>query len=265
MTALKKLMIDNSFNTWCAYIYLKNCDTNKYGLVKKNLQSQFALGNNQYPKTLSKVTDVLTNHSWDEAWKNADKKKKDVKNTTTSTAKQEEGTLGASLTQKLSGVLTKNGTPIEEITCFRCGKKGHFSTECPETDIAKEDWAIKVEPKGKKTVHWSGVQVGASNFQYGLSLHQYCQKIEPPKLKKADLDNDLLLDSGATMTLQLKKTFLAASFSLFFFLFRSCLPNNYSSPYIFISIFSSLYKNMLFTNKRHKFSIKVGFKQRSCS
>ena len=57
-----------AFPKWTAYIYLNNSDNNKYGSLKKNLQSQYALQNNQYPKTVSKMTDVLTNHQWDEKY-----------------------------------------------------------------------------------------------------------------------------------------------------------------------------------------------------
>ena len=52
-----------SFNTFCSYVYLKNSDGNKYGSLKKQLQTQFALGNDQYPMSLTRVTDTLINHS----------------------------------------------------------------------------------------------------------------------------------------------------------------------------------------------------------
>ena len=56
---MKKAEIkDKSFNTFCSYVYLKNSDNNKYGNMKKQLQTKFMLGNDQYPKTLSRVTDM---------------------------------------------------------------------------------------------------------------------------------------------------------------------------------------------------------------
>ena len=64
----------SSFKKWCSYVYLKNSDQNKYGTLKTNLQSQ---SNDQYPATVSKVTDVLTNHSWDDVWTVANKKRKE--------------------------------------------------------------------------------------------------------------------------------------------------------------------------------------------
>ena len=50
-------------------MYLRNSDHNKYGTLKKNLQSQYALGNNQYPGNMTKITHVLTNNSWGDKYK----------------------------------------------------------------------------------------------------------------------------------------------------------------------------------------------------
>ena len=69
--AIKK----KSFNQWMAYVYLKNSDQLKYGTLMKNFRSQYSLGNNQYPDTITKAADALTNHQWDEAFA-ADKKKR---------------------------------------------------------------------------------------------------------------------------------------------------------------------------------------------
>ena len=63
-----------AFSSWTSYVYLKNSDPNKYGTLNRNLQSQYALQNDQYPKTISKVTDVLTNHQWDDDYQEIDKK-----------------------------------------------------------------------------------------------------------------------------------------------------------------------------------------------
>ena len=60
-----------------SYVYLKNSDTNKYGSLKRSLHSQYALQNNQYPKTISKVMDVLTNHQWDDGYKTLVMKKRE--------------------------------------------------------------------------------------------------------------------------------------------------------------------------------------------
>ena len=73
-------------------------NTNKYGLMKKNLQTQYALGNDQYLRTMSKVIDVLTNHSWDDSQKLVDKTKKEVKKV--KEPEKETKSEGTSLMQK---------------------------------------------------------------------------------------------------------------------------------------------------------------------
>ena len=47
---------------WTAYLLLRGSDQNKYGSLMKNLSQQFSLGNDQYPKTLVAVINLLSNH-----------------------------------------------------------------------------------------------------------------------------------------------------------------------------------------------------------
>ena len=70
----EELKKKQAFSRWTSYVYLKNSDPNKYRSLNRNLQSQYALQNDQYPKTISKVTDVLTNHQWDNNYQELDKK-----------------------------------------------------------------------------------------------------------------------------------------------------------------------------------------------
>ena len=46
-------------------MYLRNSENNNYCSLKKNLQSQYVLGNNQFPGNMTKMTNLLTNHTWD--------------------------------------------------------------------------------------------------------------------------------------------------------------------------------------------------------
>ena len=48
-----------------AYNYLGNADKNKYESILKNLNQQFSLGNNQYPKTITEANTVFNNHRFD--------------------------------------------------------------------------------------------------------------------------------------------------------------------------------------------------------
>eukprot|EP00957_Ditylum_brightwellii_P159420 12135356-Ditylum_brightwellii.AAC.1 len=47
------------------FMYLKNADQAKYGSVLMNLNQQKSLGNNQYTKTVTESTNVLSNHRFD--------------------------------------------------------------------------------------------------------------------------------------------------------------------------------------------------------
>ena len=45
-----------------SYLYLVNGDQEKYGSITRNLNQQYSLGNDQYPKTLVEMNNVLSNH-----------------------------------------------------------------------------------------------------------------------------------------------------------------------------------------------------------
>ena len=55
-------------------VFLKSCNQNKYGSVLKGLANQYALGNDQYPKTITAATDVLSNHKLDQKFFDLQKK-----------------------------------------------------------------------------------------------------------------------------------------------------------------------------------------------
>ena len=113
-----------AFKKWCSHVHLKNCDSNEHRTLKKNLQSQHALGDDQCPSTVSEVADVSTDHMWDEACAVALKKKKEHptgRTTAASAATGAPSTAGVALVQK-------DLTPKEKedkkknATCFCCGE-----------------------------------------------------------------------------------------------------------------------------------------------
>ena len=173
------------------YVYLKNSDGNKYGLLKKNLQSQYALQNNQYPKTISTMTDVLTNHQWDDKYDKVRTEMKQKKASSNSHSGSEgsnnddDNQDGKSLAQK-----SPDGTD-KVIKCFCCGEKGHYCNKCPKyNDIEWNDWYFKpLNDKGvpekpvkyeteqlSQKVSWSGTQVNkgvnACQIKKAYMLHQ---------------------------------------------------------------------------------------------
>ena len=105
------------------YVYLRNTNSNKCGALKNNLQSQYALQNNQYPKSISKTTDVLTNHKWDDKYKLLEKKNGENSSNSSQHIKTDNDDNKRSLAQT-SGCA--NEINVEELTCFCCGEKRSF-------------------------------------------------------------------------------------------------------------------------------------------
>ena len=69
----------NSTETWMSYLVLKNSDSNKYGSLKRNFRTQYALNNDQYPRKINNMTDVLNSHQWDLEYNENKKKRKEQK------------------------------------------------------------------------------------------------------------------------------------------------------------------------------------------
>ena len=59
-----------------AYLYMENTDKAKYGLLLSGLDTQYSLGNKQYPKTMVEAQNVLDNHTFDKAYGERRKKKR---------------------------------------------------------------------------------------------------------------------------------------------------------------------------------------------
>ena len=53
-----------------------NANHEKFGSPQSGLSSQCRLSDNQCPKTIESVTNVLNNHGWDDGWKEKKQKKK---------------------------------------------------------------------------------------------------------------------------------------------------------------------------------------------
>ena len=70
---IKKPMKTGAFDKWMAYLSLRNSNQGKYGSMMNGLISQYSMGNNQYLKTITAATDILSNHKHDN-WGNQKKK-----------------------------------------------------------------------------------------------------------------------------------------------------------------------------------------------
>ena len=68
---------EEAWNHILDYIFLEGADKTKYGTVVKTLYTQHSLGNNQYPKTLEKAIEALSDHKFDQKYYDALKKRRD--------------------------------------------------------------------------------------------------------------------------------------------------------------------------------------------
>jgi hypothetical protein len=59
------MMIAKASEGLFAFMYLESADQDKYGSILNNLNSQKSLGNAQYPRTIVKTNNVLSNHKFD--------------------------------------------------------------------------------------------------------------------------------------------------------------------------------------------------------
>ncbi len=132
---LQQEMKDGAFDKWMAYLLIRNSDQAKYGSMMNGLVSQFSLQNNQYPKTCTTATDILSSHRLDNRGTTNKKKWSKPKNNEDENASTQR-TSEANETSFAQGNSDKS--------CYCCGKKGHLSPDCPQKNsIKKEDWAIR--------------------------------------------------------------------------------------------------------------------------
>ena len=116
-------LYDKASKMAITYLYLRNLDQAKYCTIMHNLNEQKSLGNNQYPKTLSKASQVLSNCHFDGS-KNKNNKSNNNNNNN----------------QNNSNKLTKiqfnnnNNNPamifMMQGRCYFCGKVRHKLLEC---------------------------------------------------------------------------------------------------------------------------------------
>lgn len=180
-----------AFENLMALLLLENADKTKYGTLITGLSTQFSLNNDQYPKTIIEMNNVMANHRFD--------KKVNASgsyNNNTNNNDQKEKDNGKDDAPELSFAQLEGGK------CFCCGKSGHKSPQCRHNGKPKAEWVInklkdngkdvsdKKDDSEKKKVSWMCTQI---------SLAQ-----SPGEYMK----DHLLLDSQSTIDLICNKKFV---------------------------------------------------------
>ena len=107
---------ENSFDAYCGYIFIKSSDQAKYGNLINNMNIEFAIGTDKYPKSVTKAVDILANYRPDNAKKAHHKKDNHKWDQQKSEEKKE----------------TSFAQTKKDVICYCCGKKGHYAPDCPE-------------------------------------------------------------------------------------------------------------------------------------
>jgi hypothetical protein len=146
----QQLCHERAYGRLLALLYLQNSEQTKYGSVLIGLGSQFALKQDQYPRTLTHAVSILSDHKFDATYQEKKKKNKDTKDK----EKSKENTK----TKEKEEVETELNFAQLEGACYCCGKKGHRSPQCTKKDkIPKNEWAIN------KTAEANFIQAASSN------------------------------------------------------------------------------------------------------
>jgi hypothetical protein len=91
-------------------VFLAGVDTKKYGRLKAELNIAFVAGQNNYPKTVESDVRTMLSHYMNDK--------------------------GVHVTDEDKGqtTLTSFMQKHKNVTCYKCGKKGHYANKCPSGD-----------------------------------------------------------------------------------------------------------------------------------
>jgi hypothetical protein len=90
-------------------VFLAGVDGKKYGRLKTELNNAYVAGQNNYPKTVENAVTMLSHYMNDKGVQVADE-------------------------DKGQAALTSFMQKHKNVTCYRCGKKGHYANKCPDGD-----------------------------------------------------------------------------------------------------------------------------------
>jgi Reverse transcriptase (RNA-dependent DNA polymerase)/Zinc knuckle len=122
---------------YLAVAFLLGADRIRYGKLIEDMENSYLQGQNNYPKTINDAYNLLSN--WKQDPRNMVRigagGTDGVQFVNNGTENENDGTLLANNgTSKKGGKSNKS-----EVTCFNCGKKGHYADSCPEKGKDEND------------------------------------------------------------------------------------------------------------------------------
>ena len=181
----------------------------------RQFRTQYALGTNQYCKTISKAVDVLTNHTWDDTYFDNKKKKKlrekesrenKSNNTTNSNSNNDSNNNNNDKESFAQSNNNKKGEPI----CYCCGGN-HFVTDCEKKDkVPRSEWfanksmQMYINEESNNTNTKKGDNNNNSNSnkeqQQDDNKNTRWSGLQLFQDNDFNLDNSIILDSGSTFS-----------------------------------------------------------------
>jgi hypothetical protein len=103
---------------YLAVALIRAADTSRYSRIMDDLVDQFTMGHNNYPINVTSAYNLLINY-------------RVTKQSTARIINESEGVAFATVD------VTKEKRDLLKIRCFRCQKRGHFATQCPDNETNK--------------------------------------------------------------------------------------------------------------------------------
>jgi hypothetical protein len=133
-------------------VFLAGVDTKQYGGLKTKLNNAYVAGQNNYPKMVESSMTMLSHYMNDKGVHVTDEDKGQV-------------------------ILTSLMQKHMNVTCYKCGKKGHYANKCPDggnNDEASTRSSLSSHSNRSNRVGWSGKYDGLTLLKARSMIPQEC-------------------------------------------------------------------------------------------
>ena len=118
-----------------AICLLKTACQKRYGRLMQNIRDQYSFKIDVYPANITEAYELLSSYhnSIPHSTKRHDSSNNNKQNNNKGNDKKQDetGEVGMSYLQD-DGIAGVDGRFISHITCYRCGRKGHYADNCPD-------------------------------------------------------------------------------------------------------------------------------------